>query len=349
MVVGALVTQSTSFAQSQCAITGPSSTCGVPVQLCGPVGDFEYQWTGPNMFQASTQCISVSEPGTYTLRLFDMNNGLWEAPCSHTLASGTSGSCQISGPTTGCSGSPVELCGPDGNLTYAWSGPGGFSASTRCVSVTQSGTYSLVVASGGCASAPCLQSVQFSECRQFMNCPRTAKFWRRQCGGRGPAPLTRDQLSAVAGWVDNRSRAFDWQDDLSGFRRVLQPASGHDYARDRARRQFAAVLANVAANSLGLRTPQGQGFGLDPATQVGGSNGSFTLGSWIDQTDARLAALAGRSTRHREVRQAYKAIASVAWAINHGRGMGAVCRPQPQAVAADELQDNEDVSSVSDD
>jgi hypothetical protein len=81
-----LCVASATIARAQdCSITGPATTCGSAVELCATAGDFEYEWTGPNGFTAQTQCISVSEPGTYSVRLFDFINGLWFAPCSHTL------------------------------------------------------------------------------------------------------------------------------------------------------------------------------------------------------------------------------------------------------------------------
>ena len=50
------------------AVTGIDSVCtGQAVQLCGPPGMLEYAWSGPFGFGAVTECVTVSDPGTYTL------------------------------------------------------------------------------------------------------------------------------------------------------------------------------------------------------------------------------------------------------------------------------------------
>lgn len=59
-------------------IAGPPATCGVAsVQWCGPAGNLEYDWSGPNGFSQSTACVSVSEPGDYSLRVRSLPGGCW--------------------------------------------------------------------------------------------------------------------------------------------------------------------------------------------------------------------------------------------------------------------------------
>jgi flagellar hook capping protein FlgD len=149
---------------AQCPITGPNSVCAGPATLCAPSGPYEYQWTGPSGFYDGSQCITVSVPGTYTLTMWDGNTGLWTEPCSRTLVGPGSTACSIDGPTTGCAGQTVSLCGPSGAFTYAWTGPGGFTSSAACVSVGAGGTYQLVVTdpATGCSSNPCTHDVTFS-------------------------------------------------------------------------------------------------------------------------------------------------------------------------------------------
>ncbi len=55
-----------------CTITGPDSVCaGEPAELCGPEGDYAYEWnTG-----ATTRCITISTEGTYTLKVTDLGTG----------------------------------------------------------------------------------------------------------------------------------------------------------------------------------------------------------------------------------------------------------------------------------
>lgn len=65
------------------------------------------------------------------------------APCSPPP-------CIITGPDSICAGDTTQLCGPEGNYTYLWS----TGATTRCVSISTEGNYTLRVtnASTGCSS-----------------------------------------------------------------------------------------------------------------------------------------------------------------------------------------------------
>ncbi len=51
----------------------------------------------------------------------------------------------IAGPSAICQGQSTELCGPDGDFGYSWSGPGGLTATTKCITATLAGTYELVL------------------------------------------------------------------------------------------------------------------------------------------------------------------------------------------------------------
>ena len=121
-------------AAQTCLISGPSNFCGASTQLCGPVGAAEYQWTGPGIVGATNgQCVTVSAPGTYSLRLFDADNGLWSAPCTRTLSQTGGPLASIDGPGSVCGSQTITLCGPSGSFSYAWSGPGGFQSSASCL------------------------------------------------------------------------------------------------------------------------------------------------------------------------------------------------------------------------
>jgi hypothetical protein len=54
--------------------------------------------------------------------------------------------CNISGSTRICSGAETVWSGPEGMLTYLWTGPGGFSAYTQEITINTEGLYSLSVA-----------------------------------------------------------------------------------------------------------------------------------------------------------------------------------------------------------
>src|SRR4029078_3374166 len=78
-VLVALVALS-SRVNAQCAITGPSEVCGSAVTLCAPDGAEVYEWTLPDGSQQWTQCITVTEPGSYSMRYFDPLAGNWTTP-----------------------------------------------------------------------------------------------------------------------------------------------------------------------------------------------------------------------------------------------------------------------------
>jgi hypothetical protein len=135
-----------------CNISGPETiNDGQTATLCAPQdGIHTYSWSGPNGVISSSACITVSDEGVYTLtsrnRFTDSVRN-----CSHRLTvigygggGGSSGDCDISGPTTIPVGAAVQLCGPNyANLSYRWTGPNGFVSTSRCVSAGDGGTYYL--------------------------------------------------------------------------------------------------------------------------------------------------------------------------------------------------------------
>ena len=60
--------------------------------------------------------------------------------------------CAISGPTTLCPRHSIQLCGPEGsNLTWSWS----TGETSRCITVSSGGTYTLTVTGPGCPPTTC--------------------------------------------------------------------------------------------------------------------------------------------------------------------------------------------------
>ena len=171
-----------------CAITGPETLCpGSTAQLCGPEGaGLTYQWsTG-----ATSRCITVSAGGTYTLTVFGGSCG--PATCSKTVTPSTAPVCTIEGPERLCPGQTVELCGPDGaGFTYSWSN----GATTRCITVTEGGTYTLTVFGGKCGTATCSKTVTAS--------PGPV------CSITGPAALCPGQSSQLCG-PEGAGLTYSW-------------------------------------------------------------------------------------------------------------------------------------------
>ena len=142
----------------ECAITGPDAIClGGSAQFCGPdVAGLSYKWsTG-----ATTRCITVNTAGTYTLEVTDQNG--CKSTCEKTLTAYEKPACSISGPSEPiCEDQSAELCGLDvAGYTYLWS----TGATTRCITVSVAGTYSLEVTDANNCKNTCEFVLQTKPC-----------------------------------------------------------------------------------------------------------------------------------------------------------------------------------------
>jgi hypothetical protein len=316
---------------SSCAITGPQSIrSGASARLCAPNdGLHSYRWTGPNGFTATSACITVQEEGTYYLTSRNPITGSTRQCTHHLAVTGQStGSCDIVGPTTIAEGASVELCAPRrSNTSYRWTGPNGFTGSARCITADAAGTYSVRIRD--------LTSGRTESCSQVLsladggtgddqdpdevvwdNCPRNLQFWRRlfDSGQSGAETngLTQSDLRAIARRVDERSTYFNWSNDLDGLRQALNPVGLT--RRKQVARQFAALMANVAAGELNVGFQGRESIGLDPDTRVN-YPGASTLRDLVAITDRMLRANRGN----------YAKLNATLTAINSGRGIGPVC------------------------
>jgi len=337
---------------AQCAITGPSEVCGEAVTLCAPDGEEVYEWTLPDGSQQFTQCITVTDPGTYSLRFIDPAVGTWSTPCTRTL-SPNGPAPVITGPASGCTGSSVQLCGPSGDFVYQWAGPNGLGASTACVDLSASGTWMLRVHPmfDGCWSAWATQTVTFSTCSDpepspspspspspdpgpqppVPNCPRAAWWWAQQCPDhdRSQQRLDASLVGSIAACV--ASHDTDLDGSLCGTM-----LAGHRTLRMRARRQVAAVWANVCAGALGVTTSDGRPVSLDGAAVVSLPEFQGTVNAWLQQaatTVSAMGASSGKSAKKAED-EACRKLIRVAWQVNHGIGVGPVCPPPGHEVSA---------------
>jgi len=315
-----------------CAITGPRSIeSGASARLCAP-GDglHTYTWTGPNGFTGTGACITVDEGGTYYLTSKNSFSGSTRQ-CIHQLSvTGLpSGNCGITGPTTIGEGSTAQLCAPTrNNATYRWTGPQGFTASTRCLTVDAAGTYSVTIRNSNSGqSERCSHTLdltgygtgedQDADELAWDNCPRPLQFWRDVYGsgqsGIEANGVTQSESRTIARRVDEASTYFNWTNDVEGMRQALSPGTGLT-RRKQVSRQYAALLANVAAGEFGLGSQGGDGIGLDLDTRVN-FGGATTLRDLIALTDRMLRANRGN----------YAKLNSTLTAINRGRGIGGIC------------------------
>ncbi len=125
----------------------------INLTVTGNVAAATYKWTGPNGFMANTQDISgLADSGTYKVVVTDP----FFANCKDSLE------IKITASTTPCAlglsttqikiinGNPgsvdLTVIGAMGALTYSWTGPNAYTASTQDISgLTDSGTYKVVV------------------------------------------------------------------------------------------------------------------------------------------------------------------------------------------------------------
>lgn len=129
----------------------------------------------------------------------------------------------------------------------------------------------------------------------------------------------------MAGCVDDHSTALAWPDGATGFARSMR--SERHTLRMRARRQFAAVWANVCAGQLGVTPRSGAAVALDPGTSLDASLGGGTIAAWLAFADAELARLEGSGERKQSVKDSYRGLIRTGWHLNHGLGIGTTCRP----------------------
>ncbi|MBA3665774.1 MAG: hypothetical protein H0W61_16450, partial [Bacteroidetes bacterium] len=125
----------------------------------GPGSGVTYAWTGPGGFTSSSQNPSVTTGGNYNLTVTSTFNGCQATAGPVNVAQNTTppvASAAASG-SLNCVSTSINLNGsPGSGVTYAWTGPAGFTSSLQNPSgITTGGTYNLVVTStsNGCSSA----------------------------------------------------------------------------------------------------------------------------------------------------------------------------------------------------
>ncbi len=134
--------------------------------ISGGTTPYTYAWTGTNGFTASTKDIANLAAGTYTLNVRDANTCpatqlavTLTQPAAIIVSSQsvTNISCKNAG-----NGS-ITMSNVTGGIapyTYSWTGPNGFTASTKDIKNLAAGGYTLLVTdNAGCSSAPVVVNV----------------------------------------------------------------------------------------------------------------------------------------------------------------------------------------------
>lgn len=163
-----------SFAVSD--YNGEALTCtgaddaSLTAEVSGGTVGYDYQWSGPNGFTASTATISNLIAGVYCVTVTDVNNcsetNCFEIsepqPIQITLSSPTyAGGWHIdcNGASTGSIAATV--IGGVGGYSYQWSGPNGFTSGSLNLNNLQAGVYCLEVTDvNGCVEMNCISLTQ---------------------------------------------------------------------------------------------------------------------------------------------------------------------------------------------
>jgi hypothetical protein len=119
-------------------------TCTTPTTNITATGASTYAWTGTGGFTAATATITVSNAGTYSVVGTDGNG--YTASASVVITENKTTPTITVTPTTAeltCTTPSTNITASGAN-TYAWTGTGGFTATTAIITVTNAGTYTVI-------------------------------------------------------------------------------------------------------------------------------------------------------------------------------------------------------------
>ncbi|MBS1583165.1 MAG: T9SS type A sorting domain-containing protein, partial [Bacteroidetes bacterium] len=132
--------------------TGGTLTCNTTSVMLMGSGNGGFAWTGPNGFTSNDQNPVVTAAGTYTL-VVTGDNGCSSQASAQVALDNNVPDASATGGVIDCNHIPLLLDGSSttAGVSFAWSGPNGFSASTEDASVALPGAYTFTVtATNGC-------------------------------------------------------------------------------------------------------------------------------------------------------------------------------------------------------
>ncbi len=113
-------------------------------------------WVGPGGFQSTLEDPTVSVSGTYTLTVSNPANGCTAIATADVILDDAVPGAVATGGTLTCTDPSLDLTGSATatNVTWSWSGPGGFTSTVQNPTVMAAGDYSLTVTgANGCTSS----------------------------------------------------------------------------------------------------------------------------------------------------------------------------------------------------
>ncbi|OQP64307.1 hypothetical protein A3860_20250 [Niastella vici] len=116
-----------------------------------------YSWTGPGNFTSAVQNPSATTAGIYTLTVTDPSTGCTGSDTALVSLNNTApGATAAANGALTCTSSSTTLSGSSttSGVSYSWTGPNNFTATTQNPAVTAAGTYYLTVTNpvNGCTS-----------------------------------------------------------------------------------------------------------------------------------------------------------------------------------------------------
>jgi predicted lipoprotein len=139
--------------------TGGELTCvvtSIQLMATATATDVSFSWTGPGGFSSSQQNPTVSVPGNYDVTVTDSSNGCTSTATAIVTQDTIAPGAQATGGNLTCDTTSVQLTATSTatDVSFSWTGPGGFSSSQQNPTVSVPGNYDVTVtdSSSGCTS-----------------------------------------------------------------------------------------------------------------------------------------------------------------------------------------------------
>ncbi|NNC83886.1 MAG: hypothetical protein HKN79_09930, partial [Flavobacteriales bacterium] len=124
------------------------ATGAIDITVTNGAGGFTYSWSGPNGYTSTDEDIIDLEAGTYTVTVTDANlceqsNSFIVIENPEIMLSAVITDVVCGGDSTGAI--DITVLGGQGDFTYAWSGPDGFTSMDEDLVDVPAGTYDVTV------------------------------------------------------------------------------------------------------------------------------------------------------------------------------------------------------------
>lgn len=155
----ATVTVSGNTTPPSAAAAGGTLTCAttsIPINASSNVPNATFAWSGPPPFSSNQQNPNVSVSGTYTVTVTNPTNNCTATATTTVSLNNTAPAASATGGVISCTTPNVTLNGnsPTGGVSYAWTGPSGYTSSFQNPVADTAGVYTVVVTNptNGCTS-----------------------------------------------------------------------------------------------------------------------------------------------------------------------------------------------------